>query len=762
MTTVNLSALAGAGQQFFDNNGKPLSGGKLFSYEAGTTTPQVTYTTAAGDVPHTNPIILDSAGRVPGGQIWLIAGADYKFALDTPTNVQIATWDNITGISGTGITTVASSVGFTGFKGQTGTVQNLADDDGSDWIGFEQAGSGAVARSAQEKMREAVSPQDFGAVGDGVTDDTGAFVTLEATYQDRDIDLQGKSYKVATMPNGNRYFDGLWVLPSGTSRVRWQGAQLTGAGRIAFGDGALEDLPIDYSTGSTGTVVAMGYRAMANMTQAKKTIAIGANAQENSLISRDNIAIGDSALKNVQAVTPDYSQTFRQGTRNIGIGGNAGYFISSGYNNTIVGRNTGQCLTGDRDAVAVGANAYAGYAPIGLSREIENWAPTNSAADQRNYSVAIGGQALAPGITDYSVAVGGEALRHNKKSNGNVAVGPQTLRDLDIGTWFNGGLQTTLGIDGTYNQSGTTITLSIVGHTLVPGDIALFRLLDGAAQTFQNDIVPAFVVSTPTADQFTITSPQSLTASGSARLFSKASAAQQPVNEFNTAVGGLAAFQMRTGFENTTAGYRSMNDVTNATRSVAFGFRALSGLTEAINCTAIGHDSLRFMVDGTVATGTGENRTGLGVNTRVSGNNQVQLGNAATTTYAFGAVQDRSDVRDKADVRDTQLGLAFIERLRPVDYKWDYRDDYFIQDEEGNLVPLPKNGSKKRKRFHHGLIAQDVKRVCDELGLDFGGYQDHAVNGGCDVKSIGYTELIAPLIKAVQELSARVKELEAK
>lgn len=163
MTTVNLSALAGAGQQFFDNNGKPLSGGKLFSYEAGTTTPQVTYTTAAGDVPHTNPIILDSAGRIPSGQVWLSAGDNYKFALTTSTDVQLATWDNITGINGTGITTVASSVAFTGFKGQVGTLADLADNDGSDWIGFEPAGSGAVARSAQDKLRETVSLEDFGA-----------------------------------------------------------------------------------------------------------------------------------------------------------------------------------------------------------------------------------------------------------------------------------------------------------------------------------------------------------------------------------------------------------------------------------------------------------------------------------------------------------------------------------------------------------------------------------------------------------------------
>jgi hypothetical protein len=94
--TVYLSPIGGAGWQFLDNNGNPLSGGKLHTYAAGTTTPQATYTTSAGNVAHTNPIVLDSAGRVPGGEIWLTF-ASYKFALYTSTDVLIATYDNIRG-----------------------------------------------------------------------------------------------------------------------------------------------------------------------------------------------------------------------------------------------------------------------------------------------------------------------------------------------------------------------------------------------------------------------------------------------------------------------------------------------------------------------------------------------------------------------------------------------------------------------------------------------------------------------------------------
>lgn len=111
---VYLSPIGGAGWQFFDNNGNPLAGGKLYTYAAGTTTPQVAYTTSAGNTAHTNPIILDAAGRVPSGEIWLVFAA-YKFAIYTSTDVLIATYDNIVGIGAD----VKIAQNFTGTGSQT-------------------------------------------------------------------------------------------------------------------------------------------------------------------------------------------------------------------------------------------------------------------------------------------------------------------------------------------------------------------------------------------------------------------------------------------------------------------------------------------------------------------------------------------------------------------------------------------------------------------------------------------------------------------
>jgi len=148
--TVNLSILGGAGAQFLNDSGRPLSGGKLYSYAAGTTTPQATYTDSSGMTQRSNPIVLDAAGRIPGtGEVWITVGAYYKFVLTTATGVPVGDWDD---------------VGYIDYS----------QPNGSSLFGFIQAGSGAVTRTAQSKMREVVSVADFGAVGDGVTDDSAA------------------------------------------------------------------------------------------------------------------------------------------------------------------------------------------------------------------------------------------------------------------------------------------------------------------------------------------------------------------------------------------------------------------------------------------------------------------------------------------------------------------------------------------------------------------------------------------------------------
>lgn len=109
--SVNLSPLGGAAAQFFSNDGVPLAGGLIYTYLAGTNTPEATYTTNAGSIAHSNPIVLDSAGRVPTGEIWLTDGVLYKFILRDSTGTLLGTYDNISGINNGAFTQIANFTG---------------------------------------------------------------------------------------------------------------------------------------------------------------------------------------------------------------------------------------------------------------------------------------------------------------------------------------------------------------------------------------------------------------------------------------------------------------------------------------------------------------------------------------------------------------------------------------------------------------------------------------------------------------------------
>ena len=80
--------------QFFDDNGDPCAGCKLYTYEAGTDTPKATYTTAAGSTPLANPVVMDASGRAT----IFLSGA-YKFILKTSADVTIEETDNVTAFS---------------------------------------------------------------------------------------------------------------------------------------------------------------------------------------------------------------------------------------------------------------------------------------------------------------------------------------------------------------------------------------------------------------------------------------------------------------------------------------------------------------------------------------------------------------------------------------------------------------------------------------------------------------------------------------
>jgi len=229
---VTLSSLAGAGAQFFDNNGVPLAGGLIYTYLAGTTTPEATYTSSTGLIAHSNPIVLDAAGRIATGEVWLTSGVDYKFLVKTFANVQLGSYDNIPSIND-----------FTSIYAALANTSNVALGDAL--VGFRQSNSsgalgGAVGRTVHQKLQETVSVKDFGAVGNGTTDDSAAFNLAIAT---------GNPVYV---PSGTYKTDNAVTTPR---RLYTEGASFTGTNTIdpypAFGQGVFKA----YSTGSNNCII---------------------------------------------------------------------------------------------------------------------------------------------------------------------------------------------------------------------------------------------------------------------------------------------------------------------------------------------------------------------------------------------------------------------------------------------------------------------------------------------------------------------------
>lgn len=395
---------------------------------------------------------------------------------------------------------------------------------------------------------------------------------------------------------------------------------------------------------------------------------------------------------------------------------------------------------------------------------------------------AMGLRTLAANVSGTNnFAWGSNALCANVSGSGNIAIGNDTL------TKVKGGALPATGTQTGYGWNNVAI-----------GDTALRDCTEG----YENLAIGAFCLQQTTAGKWNIAIGHAsqiisnnadgnislgayalVTNSGSNNLAIGWAALEGQSTGSNVAIGHMAMNANRTGHLNTAVGIEAMMRIGSGNLNVAMGIGTLTNLTTGVgntgigsyalsqaigaatNNTAVGRDALIHLATGNGNTALGasalstlrtfSNCTGIGASSAVTGDNQVQLGNSTAVPYAFAAIQTRSDGRDKADIRDTLLGLDFIRALRPVDFRWNLRQDY-----DDAMPDEVRNQAMKRTRFHHGLIAQDIRSAIQQTGLDFGGFQDHAIKGGDDVLSLGYEELIAPLVKAIQQLSSQVDDLQ--
>jgi len=270
----------------------------------------------------------------------------------------------------------------------------------------------------------------------------------------------------------------------------------------------------------------------------------------------------------------------------------------------------------------------------------------------------------------------------------------------------------------------------------------------------------------------------------------------------NTACG-FSSLYNTTGSQNSAVGYRAMYTNAGGAYAVAMGYDALHGNTSGNNNTAVGAIALKENEGGSdnVAVGysAGEHDDGgndvvtatqcviigseadfetttptneivIGYGADGNGDNKIALGNTSIT-----AVQGQvdftaySDARIKRAIKPTDIGLAFINKLNPIQYKRVNPFDYPSALKERRFKKTSITNEDGTKRFRepdkkppadnsicHGLIAQEVKAVLDELSVESNIWNET----GRGKQGLQYATLVVPLVKAIQELSAKVEALE--
>lgn len=221
----------------------------------------------------------------------------------------------------------------------------------------------------------------------------------------------------------------------------------------------------------------------------------------------------------------------------------------------------------------------------------------------------------------------------------------------------------------------------------------------------------------------------------------------------NTFLGSEAGFY--TGYAgnrsegNVVIGRQAAYDQRTMNNSVIIGYNACysSSYKANSNCVVIGYDARPY--SSTI-------------------NNEVILGNSSIQYFRCNAGRSSlSDARDKTDIKELPVGLDYINALKPVKYKWDYREEHYTENENGELVAPIKDGT-----YEAGFTAQNLKEVQDKYKADYlKTYNDMPADydedgnplegvAGIDILDITQEHLLPVAIKAIQELSAKVDSLE--
>ncbi|UPQ77720.1 tail fiber domain-containing protein [Flavobacterium azooxidireducens] len=334
--------------------------------------------------------------------------------------------------------------------------------------------------------------------------------------------------------------------------------------------------------------------------------------------------------------------------------------------------------------------------------------------DITHNNIAFGSNALRTNTTGIqNIAVGNNALRANVGNSRSLAVGNEAFLYADDRVDGRETFNTAIGhyaLRGNDNSEGNTGR-----YNTAVGDEALFSNTSG-----QNNTVSGHRA------MYNNTWGFSNVANGVYSLF------RNTGGYFNTAIGSYSLYSNTSGIGNTAIGYGSFDLCSVCNYNTAIGINTLNEIVSGQNNTAIGYEALNSIF-------SGSNNIGLGYNANVpssTGSNQVRIGNNFIT-YAGTQVawSITSDKRWKSNIQNTNLGLEFIKKLRPV--------SYFRENDEF-------------KKTEYGFIAQELEEAFNTSGGDSNGIITIDDEG---MYSVRYNDLLAPIVKAIQELETQTQNL---
>ena len=330
------------------------------------------------------------------------------------------------------------------------------------------------------------------------------------------------------------------------------------------------------------------------------------------------------------------------------------------------------------------------------------------------------GNAIASGAHK-NLAIGHQALYQADACNDSIAIGYQALGGTDAGTNVKNIAIGTYALDAALANSQHNIAIGYNALTAATGgqsNVAIGGSGAGGAITTADKIV----------------------AIGDGAL---GGAVQ---SDGNTGVG-YACLYGTTGAKNTGFGYQSANTVTDGTENTVVGWDADVSASGAVNQTVIGSET----------TGVADNSVTLG---NSSVNNVYMASDSGAKVWCTN-IDSSSDARIKKNVEKITLGLDFVNELNPVTFnmrkaeEWD--DD--LKKEQVWYENIDSSRDIDDEESKIGFIAQEVKACLDKYNVDC---DIHSVQEHSKIEAIDYSRLVVPLVKAVQELTAKVAELEKK